>query len=134
MGMEFNSDSRIVVKSEDGRELRSFKFEDEDPSQEVRAVERRILLETLANQLPSNAISFSSKLKDIETSDSGDTILRLVDDSQISCKKPVIGREILVSGMKNQLKLKVTSGDLVKPCLAWAVLLAVMNVRLVYKC
>ncbi|KAL3650205.1 hypothetical protein CASFOL_006608 [Castilleja foliolosa] len=76
----------IVVKSEDGRELRSFKFEDEDPSQEVRAVERRILLETLANQLPSNAISFSSKLKDIETSESGDTILRLVDDSQISCK------------------------------------------------
>ncbi|KAL3617323.1 hypothetical protein CASFOL_038868 [Castilleja foliolosa] len=75
--------------------------------QEVRAVERRILLETLANQLPSNAISFSSKLKDIETSDSGDTILRLVDDSQISCKKPVIGREILVSGMKNQLKLKI---------------------------
>ncbi|GFQ05477.1 fad-dependent urate hydroxylase [Phtheirospermum japonicum] len=76
----------IVVKSEDGRELRSFKFEDEDQSQEVRAVERRILLETLANQLPANAISFSSKLKNIETSESGDTILRLEDDSQISSK------------------------------------------------
>ncbi|KAK6117469.1 hypothetical protein DH2020_048796 [Rehmannia glutinosa] len=77
----------IVVKSEDGRELRSFKFEDEDQSsQEVRAVERRILLETLANQLPQNAISFSSKLKSIETSENDETMLKLEDDSQISAK------------------------------------------------
>ncbi|KAH6829847.1 oxidoreductase family protein [Perilla frutescens var. hirtella] len=78
----------MVVKSEDGRELRSFRFKDEDESQEVRAVERRTLLETLANRLPPSAISFSSKLKTIEKSSShnDDTLLKLEDDSLISAK------------------------------------------------
>ncbi|KAL8064657.1 hypothetical protein ABFX02_01G105600 [Erythranthe guttata] len=76
----------IVMKSEDGRELRSFNFKDEDPTQEMRAVERRILLETLANQLPTNAISFSSKLKNIEITDNNETILKLEGDSHISAK------------------------------------------------
>ncbi|KAG8374651.1 hypothetical protein BUALT_Bualt10G0018200 [Buddleja alternifolia] len=76
----------IVIKSEDGRELRSFKFKDEDSSQEVRAVERGILLETLANKLPKNAISFSSKLKSIERIENDETMLTLEDDSQISAK------------------------------------------------
>ncbi|XP_057810086.1 monooxygenase 2 isoform X2 [Salvia miltiorrhiza] len=77
----------MVVKSEGGRELRSFRFKDEDQSQEVRAVERRTLLETLASRLPSAAISFSSKLKRVETSrNDGDTLLTLEDDSLISAK------------------------------------------------
>ncbi|KAL2472104.1 FAD/NAD(P)-binding oxidoreductase family protein [Abeliophyllum distichum] len=76
----------MEIKSEDGRELRSFKFKDEDESQEVRAVERRVLLETLANQLPPDAISFSSKLSFIERSEKGEILLKLEDDTQMSAK------------------------------------------------
>ncbi|XP_057475345.1 monooxygenase 2 isoform X1 [Actinidia eriantha] len=76
----------MTVKSEDGRELRSFRFKDEDQSQEVRAVERRILLETLANQLPPDTISYSSKLAKIEKSESSETLLELVDGTKISAK------------------------------------------------
>ncbi|KAK6935104.1 hypothetical protein RJ641_035259 [Dillenia turbinata] len=53
----------MVVKSEDGRELRSFNFKDEDQSQEVRAIERRISLETLANQLPPDVLSCPESLQ-----------------------------------------------------------------------
>lgn len=35
---------------------------------EVRCVKRRVLLETLANELPSNTIRFSSKVVSIQTS------------------------------------------------------------------
>ncbi|XP_047328395.1 monooxygenase 2-like isoform X2 [Impatiens glandulifera] len=74
----------MVVNSKDGKELRSFKFKDEDPSQEVRAVERRILLETLANQLPPNTIRFSSGLKNIERDgSSGETLLELSDGTKL---------------------------------------------------
>ncbi|XP_010258756.1 PREDICTED: uncharacterized protein LOC104598413 isoform X2 [Nelumbo nucifera] len=76
----------MVVKSEDGRELRSFKFKDEAEGQEVRAVERRILLETLANQLPSDAIRFSSKVAKIEKNENGETSLQLLDGTQILAK------------------------------------------------
>ncbi|KAK6947514.1 FAD-binding domain [Dillenia turbinata] len=78
----------MVVKSEDGRELRSFNFKDEDQSQEVRAVERRILLETLANQLPPDAVRFSSKLARIERRNTGEgeTLLKLEDGAQLSAK------------------------------------------------
>ncbi|PSR93471.1 FAD-dependent urate hydroxylase [Actinidia chinensis var. chinensis] len=76
----------MTVKSEDGRELRSFRFKDEDQSQEVRAVERRILLETLANQLPPDTISYSSKLAKIEKSESSETLLELADGTKISAK------------------------------------------------
>ncbi|XVF13459.1 hypothetical protein REPUB_Repub08aG0209500 [Reevesia pubescens] len=76
----------MVIKSEDGRELRSFKFKDEDQTQEVRAVERRILLETLANQLPPEAIQFSSKLAKIESSENGETILELTDGTRLLAK------------------------------------------------
>ncbi|PON97884.1 FAD-binding domain containing protein [Trema orientale] len=76
----------MVVKSEDGRELRSFKFKDEDESQEVRAVERRVLLETLANQLPPDSIRFSSKLLTISKPESGGTMLELVDGTRLSAK------------------------------------------------
>ncbi|PRQ18345.1 putative FAD-binding domain, FAD/NAD(P)-binding domain-containing protein [Rosa chinensis] len=76
----------MVVTTAKGNELRSFKFKEEDESQEVRAVERRILLETLANQLPQGAVRFSSKLAKIEKSEDGDTSLQLVDDTQLSAK------------------------------------------------
>ncbi|XAR70522.1 hypothetical protein NMG60_11027398 [Bertholletia excelsa] len=76
----------MVVKSEDGRELRSFRFKDEDESQEVRAVERRILLETLANQLPPDVITFSAKLAKIERKDSKEMMLELTDGTKISTK------------------------------------------------
>ncbi|XP_030471092.2 monooxygenase 3-like isoform X1 [Syzygium oleosum] len=76
----------MVVKSEDGRELQSFRFKDEDDSQEVRAVERRILLETFADQLPPGAIRFSSKLAKIGRSENGETLLELVDGTRISAK------------------------------------------------
>ncbi|KAH7833958.1 hypothetical protein Vadar_011387 [Vaccinium darrowii] len=76
----------MIVKSQDGRELRSFRFKDEDESQEVRAVERRILLETLANQLPPDSIRFSSKLGKIERTESGGTLLELMNGSSISAK------------------------------------------------
>ncbi|XWS49676.1 hypothetical protein CRYUN_Cryun12cG0023500 [Craigia yunnanensis] len=77
---------RMVMKSEDGRELRSFKFKDEDQTQEVRAVERKILLETLANQLPPEAVQFSSKLAKIESSENGETLLELTDGTRLLAK------------------------------------------------
>ncbi|GLU05526.1 hypothetical protein SLE2022_226230 [Rubroshorea leprosula] len=75
----------MVVKAEDGRELRSFKFKDEDQSQEVRAVERRVLLETLADQLPPKAIRFSSKLAKIEAV-KNETLLELMDGTRLLAK------------------------------------------------
>ncbi|KAK8934270.1 hypothetical protein KSP39_PZI014368 [Platanthera zijinensis] len=53
----------LVMRSMDGRELRSFSFEKEAPRQEVRAVERSLLLETLSSRLLPNSIAFSSKVK-----------------------------------------------------------------------
>ncbi|CAN6834829.1 unnamed protein product [Brassica oleracea] len=76
----------MVVKNGDGRELRSFAFKDEDQSQEVRAVERRVLLETLASQLPPETIKFSSKLKTIQSNANGDTQLELEDGSKLLAK------------------------------------------------
>ncbi|KAG9155375.1 hypothetical protein Leryth_017902 [Lithospermum erythrorhizon] len=75
----------MVIKLEDGRELRSFIFKEEDESQEVRAVERRVLLETLANQLPPNAISYCSKLTEMKNGE-GETLLKLQDGTQLSAK------------------------------------------------
>lgn len=43
-------------------------------------------METLANQLPPDAVHFSSKLAKIETSADGETILELVDGSRIQAK------------------------------------------------
>lgn len=52
-------------------------------SQEVRAVERRVLLETLAAQLPPDTIQYSSRLANIEASPNGDTHLELVDGTKL---------------------------------------------------
>ncbi|CAN0842613.1 Monooxygenase 3 [Linum grandiflorum] len=76
----------MVVNSQDGKQLRSFRFKDEDQSQEVRAVERGILLEALANQLPPESIRFSSKLSKIETKDDGATLLQLTDGTEVLAK------------------------------------------------
>ncbi|XP_010538404.1 PREDICTED: uncharacterized protein LOC104812767 isoform X2 [Tarenaya hassleriana] len=76
----------MVVKTADGRELRSFRFKDEDQSQEVRAVERRVLLETLASKLPPGSIRFSSKLERIQSNENGDTLLELQDGSLFLAK------------------------------------------------
>ncbi|KAG6606207.1 Monooxygenase 3, partial [Cucurbita argyrosperma subsp. sororia] len=76
----------MVVKSEEGKQLRSFTFKDEDESQEVRAVERRTLLETLASQLPAGTIQFSSKLEGIQRTDQDEVKLELVDGSQLMAK------------------------------------------------
>lgn len=46
-------------------------------------MERRILLETLANQLPPESVQFSSELAKIKTSGNGVTILELVNGTQI---------------------------------------------------
>nr|GMC80699.1 FAD-dependent urate hydroxylase-like [Ipomoea batatas] len=76
----------VAMKSEDGRLLRSFSLKEEDPSQELRAVERKVLLESLMNALPSDTISFSSGLSKIERHESGDTLLELEDGSRLSAK------------------------------------------------
>jgi len=55
-------------------------------SQEVRAVERRVLLETLVGQLPPDTIQYSSQLVKIETSPNGDTFLEFLDGSKILAK------------------------------------------------
>ncbi|XVE57582.1 hypothetical protein DITRI_Ditri04bG0101600 [Diplodiscus trichospermus] len=54
--------------------------------QEVRAVERRILLETLANQLPPETVQFSSKLSKIESSENGETFLELTNGTRLLAK------------------------------------------------
>ncbi|WOK98923.1 hypothetical protein Cni_G07635 [Canna indica] len=77
---------RLVMRADDGRELRSFLFKDEDPGQEVRAVERRVLLETLASRLPQNTINFSSRLKSIRKHDSGGSLLELEDGGCLRAK------------------------------------------------
>lgn len=55
-------------------------------SQEVRAVERRVLLETLASELPRDTLQFSSKLASIEPTPNGDTLLQLMDGSKLLAK------------------------------------------------
>lgn len=52
----------------------------------MRAVERRVLLETLANQLPPDSVQFSSKLSKISKTESGETMLELVDGTQLFAK------------------------------------------------
>lgn len=49
-------------------------------------MERGILLETLANQLPAGAVRFSSKLAKIQKTENGETLLELVDGTQLSAK------------------------------------------------
>lgn len=49
-------------------------------------MERRVLLETLAGQLPKETIKFSSQLAKIEATSDGDTLLELVDGSKLLAK------------------------------------------------
>ncbi|RRT52913.1 hypothetical protein B296_00044762, partial [Ensete ventricosum] len=54
--------------------------------QEVRAVERRVLLETLASRLPPNTVSFSSRLKSIRKEGNHGSLLELEDGGRIRAK------------------------------------------------
>ncbi|KAE8708344.1 FAD/NAD(P)-binding oxidoreductase family protein isoform 2 [Hibiscus syriacus] len=54
--------------------------------EEVRAVERRILLETLANELPPEIVRFSSMLANINSSENGETLLELTDGTRLLAK------------------------------------------------
>lgn len=77
----------MSIKTDEGKELRSFEFKDVDPSQEVRAVERRVLLQTLADELPPDSVQFSSKLAKIVTDQgSGETQLELTNGTKLSAK------------------------------------------------
>lgn len=77
----------LSIKTDEGKELRSFEFKDVDPSQEVRAVERRVLLQTLADELPPDSVQFSSKLAKIVTDQgSGETQLELTNGTKLSAK------------------------------------------------
>ncbi|XP_059275866.1 monooxygenase 2-like [Lycium ferocissimum] len=76
----------IVIKADEGKVLNSFGFKDEDKSQELRVVERRVLLETLASKLPPDAISYSSELSKIETGENGNTLLQLQDGTRLSAE------------------------------------------------
>jgi hypothetical protein len=46
-------------------------------------VERRVLLETLAAELPPDTIQYSSRLVKIETSSNGDTLLEFTNGSKL---------------------------------------------------
>lgn len=54
--------------------------------QEVLAVERRVLLETLPFKLPQGTISYSSKLKSIARQGPDGTLLELEDGRQVLSK------------------------------------------------
>lgn len=84
--LKFKVSCRLVIKSQDGRVLRSFTFKDESVGQEVRAVERRLLLETLANELPKDTICFSSMLRNISRTETGETSLELDDGTRLLAK------------------------------------------------
>lgn len=49
-------------------------------------MERRVLLETLANRLPSDSVSYLSKLKGLRKHGDDGTLLELDDGSQILAK------------------------------------------------
>jgi hypothetical protein len=46
-------------------------------------VERRVLLETLAAELPPDTIQYSSRLVKIETSSNGETLLEFTNGSKL---------------------------------------------------
>ncbi|RYR23154.1 hypothetical protein Ahy_B03g068413 [Arachis hypogaea] len=73
--MESNYAHSICLKKIQGKSEANF--------QELRGVERRILLETLAAELPKGAIQFSSKLARIEPTSEGDILLELADGSKL---------------------------------------------------
>ncbi|CAO2819460.1 unnamed protein product [Amaranthus hypochondriacus] len=89
----------LSLKTDEGKELRSFEFKDVDPSQEVRAVERRVLLQTLLDELPPNSVQFSSKLAKIETDQrTSETQLEFTNRTKLSAKV-VIGCD----GVRSQI-------------------------------
>ncbi|KAK1274215.1 hypothetical protein QJS04_geneDACA012518 [Acorus gramineus] len=76
----------LSIRSEEGRELRSFSFQEEAKGQEVRAVERKLLLESFMDQLPPDTVRFSSRLAAIQRNGSNGVLLELEDGMMISSK------------------------------------------------
>ncbi|XP_031483641.1 monooxygenase 2 isoform X1 [Nymphaea colorata] len=81
---QFTEIRGMVIKSEEGRELRNFDFQ--HLGQEVRGVERRVLLETMASQLPSDAVCYASRLQAIHKNHMGETSLELEDGTRLATK------------------------------------------------
>ncbi|KMZ62231.1 Monooxygenase, FAD-binding protein [Zostera marina] len=75
----------LCFRSEDGKELASMSIEG-IPGQEIRPVERRVLLETLAKKLPPDTIRFSSGMKSIQQNGNGKLLLDLDDGTQLLAK------------------------------------------------
>lgn len=82
---QFTKMTGLCFRAEDGKELASFSIEG-IPGQEVRPVERRVLLEALANKLPPDTIRFSSGMKSIQQNGNGKLLLDLDDGTQLLAK------------------------------------------------
>eukprot|EP00252_Welwitschia_mirabilis_P011920 TRINITY_DN2650_c0_g1_i1.p1 TRINITY_DN2650_c0_g1~~TRINITY_DN2650_c0_g1_i1.p1 ORF type:complete len:289 (-),score=29.27 TRINITY_DN2650_c0_g1_i1:1033-1899(-) len=76
----------LQIQTDKGRVLREFMFRAYDKSQEVRGVERRALLESLAQELPTDTISFGTTVKTYERIKNGEIKLLLSDGSNVHTK------------------------------------------------
>lgn len=76
----------LQIQTNDGAVLRYFSFQAEDNSQEVRAVERRALLESLARNMPEDTIWFGSHIITIERTKNSQIKLELDDGTEILAK------------------------------------------------
>lgn len=76
----------LQIQTNDGTVLRSFSLLVEDKSQEVRGVERRALLESLAHNMPEDTIWFGSNITTIERTKNSRVKLELDDGTQILTK------------------------------------------------
>ncbi|KAL9259086.1 Monooxygenase 2-like protein [Drosera capensis] len=96
----------VTMSTEMGIRTSTIPFMNKDGSgeHEVRCVKRRVLLETIAKELPENTIRFSSKLVSIEDS-SHFKLLHLADGSIIKAKV-VIGCDGVNSSVSRWLGFK----------------------------
>jgi 2-polyprenyl-6-methoxyphenol hydroxylase-like FAD-dependent oxidoreductase len=76
----------LQIQTNDGAVLRSFSLLVEDKSQEVRGVERRALLESLARNMPEDTVWFGSHIITIERTKNSQIKLELDDGTQILTK------------------------------------------------
>ncbi|GAB2225206.1 hypothetical protein Droror1_Dr00005997 [Drosera rotundifolia] len=97
---------RLVTSTDMGIRTSTIPFTNKDGSgeHEVRCVKRKVLLETLAKELPENTIRFSSKLVSIE--DSGHFKLMHLADGSVIKAKVVIGCDGVNSSVARWLGFK----------------------------